>query len=163
MKKKQSILVLLALVMILGAWITPALAYFTTYARAKGGYTVSLETHTEIDESYSDWKKTITVRNTEGKPVYVRARAFAGSDFTLSYSGENWHDGGDGWWYYDAPLAEGESSAALTAAIGNIPEADEGVTFNVAVVYESTPVQYKADGTAYADWTMTLDRKEAEG
>ena len=35
--------------------------------------------------------------------------------------------------------------------------------FNVIVVYESTPVLYNADGSAYADWSFTLDNGTSEG
>ena len=165
MNKKKLCLVLLAVILIVSAWITPALAYFTAYTRARGGYTVQLKTTTEIDESFKDWTKSLTITNTEGKEIYVRARAFAGSEYKLTYSssGNRWRDGGDGWWYYGAALAEGESAAVLNVKISDIPAATETSSFNVAVVYESTPVQYKADGSSYADWSMTRDRKEAEG
>ena len=29
--------------------------------------------------------------------------------------------------------------------------------FNVVVIYESTPVMYREDGTPYADWNVVLD------
>ena len=163
MKKFHKILSLLALVLILGATIRPALAYFTTYTRAKGGYTIHQTATTTINEEFSDWTKSLTVTNTEGKPVYVRARAFGGSLLNLQYSGDGWTDGGDGWWYYSGALAEGQSAATLLVKIDNIPKAQEGTGFNVAVVYESTPVLYRTDGTAYADWTMILDKGGDQG
>ena len=33
----------------------------------------------------------------------------------------------------------------------------DGLTFNVVVIYESTPVLYREDGTPYADWNAVLD------
>ncbi|MBQ9249363.1 MAG: hypothetical protein IJ179_11470 [Oscillospiraceae bacterium] len=164
MNKKKLCLVLLAVILVMSSWITPALAYFTTYTRAKGGYTVQLKTTTNIDESFEDWTKSLTVTNTEGAAVYIRARAYAGSTYTLKYSGSGWtYNADDGWWYYGPAVAAGESAAVLNVKITDIPEATEVGSFNVAVVYESTPVQYNADGSSYADWDMVLDRKEAEG
>ena len=164
MNKKKLILPLLAVILVLTATIQPALAYFTTYTRAKGGYTIHQGSTTTIDEEFDDWTKHLVITNKEGKPVFVRARAFAGEAFTLEYSGGGWSDGGDGWWYYNAPLAAGESTAgALDIRINNVPQATAEAGFNVAVVYESTPVLYKPDGSAYADWSMILDRGGEQG
>ena len=157
MKERKWLLPLLALALIAAVSVAPAMAYFTTFTRASGGYTLYRETTTEIHEEYSDWKKDITIKNTEGKPVYVRARAYAGSTFELTYSGTGWTQKDDGWWYYGTPLTEGQTAGALRVAIGNVPKAQEGGAFNVAVVYESTPVQYKEDGTPFADWSMILE------
>lgn len=158
MKQRRIVLAILAFVLVLGASIAPAMAYFTTYTQARGGFTVHLQTTTGIDERFEDWTKYVTITNTEGKPVFVRARAFAGSTYELTYGGDGWTAGADGWYTYDAPLAEGQSTAELTVHIGNLPEATENAQIGVAVVYESTPVLYKEDGTAYADWTMTLEK-----
>ena len=157
MKRRQWMLSLLALALIAGAAVAPAMAYFTTYTRASGGYTLYGQATTEIHEEYSDWKKDITIKNTEGKPVFVRARAYAGSTYSLSCSGAGWTDGGDGWWYYDTVMNEGDSTETpLRVAISNVPKAEEGAAFNVAVVYESSPVLYREDGSAWADWDMVL-------
>ena len=43
----------------------------------------------------------------------------------------------------------------MQVRISGIPEGEE--SFNVAVVYETTPVQYRADGTPYADWEVRLE------
>ena len=159
MNKKKLILPLLAVILVLTATIQPALAYFTTYTRAKGGYTIHQGSTTTIDEEFDDWTKHLVITNKEGKPVYVRARAFAGEAFTLEYSGGGWSDGGDGWWYYDSPVAAGEKTASpLSVKIENIPKAEMDAGFNVAVVYESTRVQYSADGTPFYDFSQTLDR-----
>ena len=38
-----------------------------------------------------------------------------------------------------------------------------GDSFHVAVIYESTPVRYNADGTPYADWDEVLNSVTMEG
>lgn len=158
MKLKKTILPLLALLMLAIAAIPPVMAYFTTYTRAKGGYTIHQSTNTTIEEDFQNWQKIVTIANREGKAVFVRARAYAGSDFTLNYSGEGWSDGGDGWWYYAEPVEAGSAARELYVSISNLPMADEGLNFNVAVVYESTPALYDAGGKASADWSMILDQ-----
>ena len=39
---------------------------------------------------------------------------------------------------------------------------DQG-SFNVVVIYETTPVLYREDGTPYADWSAKVDAKTVEG
>ena len=59
------------------------------------------------------------------------------------------------------------STPALNVAISTPPVQDpdewDGATFNVIVIYESTPARWREDGTAYADWTVILDRGSTEG
>ena len=133
-------------------------AYFTTYTGAAGGRTLHVGSRPDIEEEFSGWPKTVTVSNAEGSaPVYVRARGFAGSEYSLVYLDEtnSWTVGGDGFYYYNAILNAGEATSPLQVGIGGIPEGEE--SFNVAVVYECTPVQYRADGTPYADWEIRLE------
>ena len=128
MNKRKWLLALLALVMILTAAIQPAMAYFTTYTRAKGGYTVYRDATTTIDEQYEDWVKYVTITSVDGEPVFVRARAYTGSEVLKVYIDE-------------VPIN---------------PENDLG--FDVAVVYESTVALYKPDGSAYAKFDEVLDQ-----
>ena len=41
-----------------------AMAYFTTYVKAKGGYEITLGSETEIEEKIKDMTKEITISNT---------------------------------------------------------------------------------------------------
>ena len=160
MKLKKLLLPLLAAVLVLSAAVPSAMAYFTTYTRAKGGYTIRLSRTTTITEEYGDWQKSVTIQNTEGGAVFVRARAYIGeaSGIQLGYSGEGWSGSADGWYYYYPAVIAGASSKPLLVSISNYPKSpDEGENFNVIVVYESTPAKYKADGSPDPDWTMTLD------
>ena len=87
MKLKKLLLPLLAAVLVLSAAVPSAMAYFTTYTRAKGGYTIRLSRTTTITEEYGDWQKSVTIQNTEGGAVFVRARAYIGeaSGIQLGY------------------------------------------------------------------------------
>lgn len=160
MKRSTFLLLVLACVMVLSASIGTAWAYFTTSSTAEGGQTVGLAgSHTDITETeVVQMIKHVIVSNVEGAPVYVRARAFSGSAYDLTYSGDGWADGGDGFWYYGRILNAGEQASELLVSIGNVPDTPaEGESFNVVVIYESTPVQHDASGNAYADWNVRLD------
>ena len=161
MKKKTMLLSILALCLVMYIGVGEAMAYFTTYAYAKGGYPVHLGNREEIDEEFSAWTKHIKLTSKEdSEPVYIRARAYAGGSYSLTYSASEggWSEGEDGWWYYSDIVPGGGETRELTVKIGNIPEdAKEGQTFHVAVVYESAAVQYQEDGTPYCDWSTPLD------
>lgn len=154
MKKRNLILAVLALVLAVTVSVPSALAYFTTYVRAAGTKPVHLAEETRLKEPKPvDWTKHLTVTAQDGsEPVFVRARAFAPDGLTLTYSGENWTQNGD-FWYYGPSIKGGESAAELLIKIDNIPQdVKEDENFNVVVVYECTPVLYDAQGNETADW-----------
>lgn len=158
-KNKNLILAASAICLVLSATVNTASSYFTTYAEAKGGYTIELGSHTDISEKFSGWVKYVTITSAEdSKPVYVRAKAFSGSQYTLEYSGSGWVLGNDGYYYYDKILNPSESTGELLVEISGVPvNPDVENDFNVVVVYESTPVVYDESGTAYADWNSGLE------
>ena len=101
------------------------------------------------------------------EPVYIRVRAFCGSQYTIAYSGEGWTLGGDGYYYYNHAVDGGGVTGALDLKIENIPENPEDKeSFNVIVIYESTPVKHHPDGSAYTieetDWSELLDTGSTE-
>jgi predicted ribosomally synthesized peptide with SipW-like signal peptide len=166
MKKRHVLLAVLAAVMVLSIGVGSAVAYFTASAEAEGAIPIKLKTTTTIEEpDLFRWIKHLVITNDEkSEPVFVRAKGFSGSAYPLTYSGEGWTEGEDGWYEYEEILPAGGSTKELLVGIGNIPEdAVEGQSFNVTVVYESTPVQYDSDGTAFADWSLTLDTGSSEG
>lgn len=157
MKKKKIFLFALAIVLILATSISGALAYFTTYAEGKGGVVIQLG-DTYMEQDFSNWQvKAIVGSTPDSQPVYVRARAFAGDQFTLVYGGDGWTRDDDGYYNYDEILYGGERTSQLLVQISNIPEGPAlEDSFNVVVIYETTPVQYHEDGTPYADWNIRL-------
>lgn len=166
MKKINTILFALAGLLIMSGVIDSAWAYFTTYAEAAGSISIELGDVTEIEEEISEWTKRVEIASAaDSGPVYIRAKAFSGSEYTLSYSSEGgWSDGNDGYWYYDQILYGGEKTEGrLLIKIEGVPkDAKAGDDFNVIVVYESTPVLYEEDGTPYADWEAVLDTGKAD-
>ena len=156
--KKTVFLTAAALTMTLGLSVGTAMAYFTTYTEAAGGVELELGfTETIPHEEVTDWTKHIRIENTGNYDCYVRVRAFAGSAYTLQYSGENWAPGTDGYYYYDEIVPAGGSTGTLDIMIEG---AVDGQSFNVVVVQECTPVQYDEDGSPYADWNVIADSSE---
>ncbi len=167
-KYYPGVLALAAAFTVASAGIGTAWSYFTTYAEAAGGYTIRLGDRTEIREDFSDWTKHVTIDNQESsEPVYIRVRAFCGSQYTIVYSGEGWTLGDDGYYYYDRIVDGGGKTATLDLKIEGIPEDPETMeSFNVVVIYESTPVKYHEDGSPYSveetDWDEILDTGSTE-
>ena len=172
MKRKSFLLSVLALILIACAVIHPAVAYFTDNADANGAIPLYFVYKTEIWDDVNDLVKTVRILNIEhpdptdptitSPDIWVRARAYIGSAFTLSESPVNSGDSvktGE-WWYYQYLLHAGKYTTGLNFAIIDIPEFidHEYADFNVAVVYESTLVYYDASGNPLPpDWTKVLD------
>lgn len=167
MKKKTWFLAAAAVILALTAAVDDAWAYFTTYAQAKGGYTLSLGDKTTVEEEFSAWTKHVVIANSEdSEPVYVRVKAFCGSEYALVYSDENgkWSPGGDGYYYYKDVVNGGGATDELLVKIEQVPEdVSDASQFHVVIVYETVPVLYREDGTPYADWTQKAETGKLEG
>lgn len=186
--RKRILLPALALALILTAGIGSAGAYFSTYAKARGGIVMELGSRREFREEFSNWTKTLTVTNNADSKdsIFVRARVFypetlyLGQDRTevnlvCDTSGEGWSGPDNDYYYYSYPVAPGAATNPLNVHIQGMPAQDsplyaelqEGDMFSVIVVYESIPVSYGPDGQpidpAEADWSRTLDTGTTEG
>ncbi len=160
MKKAGYSIAVLAFLMVMTAGVGKAWAYFTTYASAEGGITITLGDETEIEEEFSNWEKRVTITSdADSELVYIRAKAFGSGSYPLTYSGDGWAPGDGDYYYYNEIVPGGGKTSVLSVKIENVPEADleNGTMFNVVVIYESTPVMYREDGTPYADWNVVLD------
>lgn len=157
---KQAWLALAAMVLVLSIGVGSTMAYFTTYAEAKGGYVLKLSHDTGIKEEFSNWTKHVTVTNTGSVDCFVRIRAFCGAEVELEYADltDSWTIGEDGYIYYNYMLPAGFDSAPIDIKI-NLP-ADFKSDFNVIVIQESTPALFDENGMPYADWDMVLDRTD---
>lgn len=155
-----------ALVAMCGMRMESSMAYFTTYASAKGSYELQTGTETEIHEEIDGLNKHIRIENTGNGDCFVRVKVFVGSVNDISYAPENgsWNEGEEEYWYYGKVLSPGEISEGLTASI-EVPEGVENMwdSFNVIVIQECTPVLYRADGTPYADWNRKVEKDAGEG
>lgn len=171
MRKKKIVPIIaasaLAVCMVLASDAGNAWAYFTTNTNASGGHALSLAdevTNVEEGFNFEDWVKNVTVTNTAGGDVYVRARVYSGSRYAeyLAYEGEGWGTAqANGYFYYNNIVAAGEATSPLKVMVKGIPENTDADEFNIAVVYETTPVQYDAAGEPFADWDLALEEKGA--
>lgn len=102
MKKRNLVLIALVFALIICATIQPAMAYFTTYVRAKGGHEVTFGDTTEITEKYSNFLKEVTIRNKDDSyPVFIRAKVLYEGKFEIAVSGTGWTaKQDDGYYYY---------------------------------------------------------------
>lgn len=161
--RKNLCLAAVALTLTAGLGVGSAMAYFTTYATASGGASLSLNNTVTIpEEEVVNWTKNVIIQNTGETDCYVRVQVFAGEKYqnSLQYSDENgkWTPGGDGYYYYSDIVPAGGQSEKLMIHIDNLDSEDD---FNVIVVQESTPVLYDENNEPYADWSRVMDSGEA--
>lgn len=123
---RTALLTAVAVMLVLSAVMGSAWAYFTTYARAKGGYPIVLGHEEHDDEEFSNWEKKLSITvSKDSRPVYLRARAFYSDDESLLFSDEvisdeitddsgcvhnNWQKNGE-WWYYTKLIGPGYTDA----------------------------------------------------
>lgn len=187
MKMRKWLLAALAVALVLSAGIGSTWAYFTTYATAQGGLELELGSRAELYEGFEKWTKEFQVLNKADsmEPVYVRAQYFGPEAYYvgvtpdrqpvgLSYdvSGDDWEEGGDGYWYYTKAVAPGESTSVLNVKIngarvsGDATPPKDGESFNVVIVYETVAVTYDESGNPVgaknADWSGVLDTGRTE-
>lgn len=156
MNKKKRFLMIIAIAVVLSVGILPAIAYFTAYTEAEGAIALSLGYKTNISEEIDGTTKTVVVENEEdsSEECYVRVIIHATGSVSYECSGTGWSESGN-YWVYSGILEPGGKTTELTVDITPPEGAQAGDRFNVAVVYESTKVEYNADGSAKApDWTM---------
>ena len=155
MKKSTILLSCLALALLLSLSVGGALAYFTAWTSASGTIPLRVgpgeSTMTETVDANNT--KHIAVTNTGTVPCYVRVRAFAGAGTVWDYvPAAGWTADGD--WMVCGPLEPGAAANELLIAVTVPAAASNGDAFSVTVVSESVPALYRADGTAYADWSF---------
>ena len=151
--KKSLCLAAAALALTAGLSVNSAMAYFTTYATAAGGVTISLGSTTTVpEETVSDWTKHIVIKNTGDFECYVRVKVFAGDKYQdgLKYQGSEKLSPGEGdYYYYSDVVPAGGETEELQVKIDSKDSEEE---FNVIVAQECTPVLYDDQGNPYADW-----------
>jgi len=184
-KRKTLLLASLAVALVLGMGIAPAWSYFTDSHTTNGGLPISVKPSTTPHEWFADSTKHLTIKNSDDAtaPVFIRAGVFSSNKLPItSIRGTGWsakdagdwgYDVGDGWYYYGSssdgrgltPLAPGDTTEELLVVFNfpQIQSADQpegipdGDNYNAIIVYESTPVQYDAEGNPYADWNIAAN------
>jgi hypothetical protein len=169
-KKKYVALLIVIAALVFSASIGGALAYFSTYTTAMGGYPVALDNNPTPEEWYKDGLKHLTIKNTGDGPIFVRAKAVVTDGVTPEYQeSANWTvnnlsgaDDGAGYYYYGKALegknAETEAEKITSELLIKITfptqpkiegktKYEIGDEMNVLVLFESVPAMYKADGT----------------
>ena len=169
--RRAAVLVAAALILTAGTTVGKAIAYFTTYVAAQGGKELELGfTTTEPMEEIKNGAKEIIIKNTGENDCYVRVKAFAGNQYTLTFaqgeSDSRWTAGADGYYYWTEILPAGENGITGTLKIKIDCGDATADSFNVIVVQECTPVPYGEDGKALSwdkvDWNREADVVKTE-
>lgn len=173
MNKRKWFLLLLALVLVIGAGIGSAYAYFTTYSTAHGGYVVHIGNETEIEEEALGAEKKITIKNIGDYPVFVRAKIYAGDKIGVeaSYTEGVWvvknekdpldYEAHDVYYYqrvlegHSTTNDDGDGLLTFTLTIPKEENVKVGDAVDVVIIYESVPAVFKEDGEPDFDYSWT--------
>lgn len=153
--KKRLVLIAMALILISGIAVKPAIAYFTDTVSTEGMLEVKLGDSelTPMEDNVENMIKTIAITNTGDYDVFVRAAAIIPDGITVTMQDSSgWTKGGDGYYYYSSIVAVGETTSKLNLKIDN----GELTDFNVVIVQEATKVEYDEAGNPVADWDSAV-------
>lgn len=121
-----------------------------------------------VNESFADnIKKDVTVQNTGDISAYIRATVVInwvsesgsvyggapveGTDYTVEFGQNGWFKGSDGFYYYQAPITPGGSTANLINRIFPVAgAAPEGYTLSVQVL--ASAIQAEPAAAIAAAW-----------
>ena len=76
------------------------------------------------------------------------------SDYTLALGTSGWTKGSDGYYYYVAPIAAGDSTAELFSTITPLVEAPDGYELRATVL--ASAVQAEPTDAVTAFWRVTV-------
>lgn len=160
MKKMTMYLSIASLCLIAMVGVQETFAYFTTYAEASGQKRIDLYSDTTIEEEFPEgsWTKRISVKAEQNSiPVWVRVRAFSGTEYPLQFTSVSgkWVEKGEYWYYQDIVTPQQPTDELLITIDA---EQSEEHDFNVIVVSESVPVQYDESGNPLeANWNEQIE------
>ncbi len=164
--KKTICLAAAAVVLSASIGVGSAMAYFTTYAVAEGGYQIHLGfTETDIEEEVVNGRKEVQIKNTGGYDCYIRMKALTGDAYKagLTYSEPDgagkWTPGADGYYYYSDIVSPNETTSQINVGF-KFPEG-QADSFNVIIIQECTVVRYNENGEAYVDWDEVANISES--
>ena len=162
MKTKWLFLAAAITLIISAVAVKPTMAYFTDTTKAEGGFQIKIgDGDPEIHEEVSGMTKKITIKNTGDYPIFVRAKAIYPDDCKVTFEPTGgWSDGGDGYYYYDNPVAPKESTPEDTPLTLKISRAETSTgDFNVIIVQEATRVSYDENGKV--DWDSAVKSQDS--
>ena len=158
MKKLMLILMIfVSALMTLLVTLSDSVAYFTAYRQISGEKKTEIAHQTEIREEVGKWYKDVSVSaEDDSQPVFVRVKAFAPEGLILSYVGEDWTEGEDGWLYYGKVLKASETTSLLHIEWNDAPEGAQ--EYHIAVIYEAIPAVMNN-----GEWTADCQKGEGNG
>ena len=99
-----------------------------------------------ITQEFFDWTTHITLSYEDEQPYFIRAKVYSTGGCTLVVDGINWNDRGDGYYYFERPIFNGEQTDELDCRV-NFSGEPFGV--NVYAVFEVVEAIETADEGIY--------------
>lgn len=162
MNNKQKLMIFVSFALLIMLGVRSVNAYFYTYVSAEGTMPIYLYDESEITESVPDVGiKSLTIQSTGEDPIFVRVRAIAPSEVTVSLNEEmtGWSLKGDYYEYAEKIDSGKDVTVIFDVDLGD--SAKDGEIYNVALVYEATPAHYSDDKGWYCDWNDVIPPGEA--
>ena len=146
---KKLLMMLLCILLLIST--TTVFAYYSNYFEVSQPLAVNVNDGIpQIVTSTGSNQINVTVRNTGSAKMFARIKVLTPSTVTASYSSA---DGeiNDGYFYYSSPIETNSNPIVVNLSTTRTD------SYQSVVVVETTTAQYNEQGTAYADWTTTIE------
>ena len=172
-KNTKRIVLLAVLVLSLVLAVGTTLAYLYAQTDSVVNIFEPVDVSCEVKEDFDgEIKKTVKIENTGEIDAYIRAAVVvtwirnrdgsiaaeapvADTDYRMAYA-ENtgWVEGGDGFWYYQKPIAPGEATGVfMVSCIQN--KEKEGYSLSVEII--ASAIQSTPESAVQEVWNVTVD------
>ena len=179
MKKKKLITLLASALLILGLAVGGTIAFITVIT---GRNTNSFEPGQVSCQVTEDFDGTTTsnvaVTNTGNTDAFIRAKVNvtcmkdvnsgdqtvsalapkAGTDYAITYlTDTGWIEGGDGYWYYQSPVAPGAGTGTLIGECTQISTINAPEGYHLSVEILASSIQSSPEKAVSLEWGVTLE------
>ena len=168
------IITVAAILSVIAIAVGSTLAYLWTKTPPLENSLEPVEVSCRVNETFNgDVKSNVSVTNTGDVTAYVRAAIIAtwrdsdgntyggetpveGVSYSVAFGSSDWVKGEDGYYYYTAPLAAGQTTSALLDTLAPISEKiPKGYTLSVRILAQA--VQSEPVSAVESFWGVTVD------
>ena len=169
------IITVAAILSVIAIAVGSTLAYLWTKTPPLENSLEPVEVSCRVNETFNgDVKSNVSVTNTGDVTAYVRAAIIAtwrdsdgntyggetpveGVSYSVAFGSSDWVKGEDGYYYYTAPLAAGQTTSALLDTLAPISEKiPKGYTLSVRILAQA--VQSEPASAVESFWGVTVNQ-----
>ena len=176
---RRFVTLLVSLLLVLSFAVGGTLAFIMTETSGKKNTFTPAQVSCKVNEDFNGAvKSSVTVENTGETDAYIRAAVSItwmknedasdqtvaarvpaeGVDYDIAYlENTGWMKGGDGYWYYQTPVAPGADTGVLIRECRQLAGANVPQGYHLSVEIVASAIQSSPAAAVTENWHVTLD------